>query len=132
MYQRGTEVNRNYRKAEKWFRKAALKGYDKAQYNLGVLCEKGMGIPQDIKEAKKWKLKAAEQGEARAQNYYGVKYAKGEGVERDYTLAYMWLRLAVMQGNRLARKNIAILAEKMTPEQISAAEHMVLTWKPKT
>jgi len=50
----------------------------------------------------------------------------------DYTVAYMWLRLAARQGNRLAQKNIDILTEKMTPEQISNAEQMVLEWKPKT
>jgi hypothetical protein len=43
----------------------------------------------------------------------------------------MWLSLASMQGNRKAKKNIDILAEKMTPEHISAAKQMVQEWKPK-
>ena len=105
---------------------AALQGYDKAQYSLGILCEKGLGLPQDIREAEKWKLKAAQQGEARAQNHYGVKYAKGKGVQKDYKLAYVWLHLAATQGNRRAIKNLNILTEKMTPEEISDTKQMIL------
>jgi TPR repeat protein len=145
MYQSGDGVSRNYRKAVKCFLEAAelgdalgqynleaaIQGHDKAQYSLGVLCEKGMGIPQDHKEAAKWKLKAAEQGEPRAQNHYGVKYARGEGVPRDYPLAYMWLLLAASQGNRPALKNIDSLAEKMSPEDIAKAKQMAREWKPK-
>jgi TPR repeat protein len=110
----------------------AIQGHEKAQYRLGVLCEKGVGIPQDIKEAEKWKLKAAQQGEPRAQNYCGVKYAKGKGVQKDFRLAYMWLFLAATQGNSRARKNFDLLAERMTPDQLSDANQMIQEWKPKT
>ena len=68
---------------------AAVQGHNKAQYRLGVMYEKGIGVSQDIKEALKWKLMAAEQGEPRAQNNMGVKYAKGKGVKKNYRNAYM-------------------------------------------
>ena len=38
-----------------------------AQYNLGVMYDKGQGVPQNHKTAVKWYRLAAEQGDARAQ-----------------------------------------------------------------
>jgi hypothetical protein len=46
-------------------------------------------------------------------------------------MAYVWLHLASIQGNRRAEKNITILAEKMSPEQIFDAKQMIRGWKPK-
>ena len=43
----------------------------------------------------------------------------------------MWLRLAAMKGYRHARKNVDVLAKKMTPEQLSDADQLVQEWKPK-
>jgi TPR repeat protein len=96
------------------------------------LYEKGLGVPRDSKEALKWKRMAAEQGEPRAQNNLGVKYAKGNGVEKNYRNAYVWLRLAAMQGHKLAQKNADTLAKKMTTEQLTDADQLLKTWKPKT
>jgi TPR repeat protein len=126
------EASLNSQKAAKWFHMAALQGHGKAQYRLGVLYEKGIGVPQNLKEALKWKRMAAAQGEARAQNHLGVKYAKGKGVRKNYRNAYMWLCLAAMQGSRQASKNVDILIEKMTPEQLSDAKQLVEEWRPKT
>ena len=42
-----------------------------AQYNLGLLYDKGQGVPQDDQEALRWWRKAAEQGLAKAQAALG-------------------------------------------------------------
>ena len=61
-------------------KKAADQGNAKAQYNLGVMYDKGTGVAQDYKEAIKWYQKAADQGYASAQYNLGVMYANGDGV----------------------------------------------------
>jgi serine/threonine protein kinase len=56
-----------YKKAIKWYRKAAEQGNASAQNNLGFCYEYGEGVEQDYEEAIKWYRKAAEQGNASAQ-----------------------------------------------------------------
>ena len=55
-------------------------GYAGAQYRLGVMYERGRGVPQDYKTAAKWYRRAAEQGDALAQQSLGVMYGQGQGV----------------------------------------------------
>ena len=49
-----------------WLEKAAAQGFADAQYNLGVLYEKGKGVAQDFKTAAAWYAKAAAQGNVEA------------------------------------------------------------------
>ena len=62
-YKRG-----DYQTALREWRQLAERGHVVAQYNLGVLYQKGDGIPQDYAEAAKWYKKAADQGDAKAQS----------------------------------------------------------------
>ena len=50
-----------------------------AQFNLGVMYEKGRGVPQDDAEAVKWYRLAAEQGNAYAQINLGAMYRQRPG-----------------------------------------------------
>ncbi len=61
-----------------------------AQFNLGVMHAKGLGVPQDDKEAVRWYRLAAAQGHASAQNNLGVMHAKGRGVPQDDKEAVRW------------------------------------------
>ena len=61
----------------------AEQGTALAQYFLGVMYLKGLGVLQDYKMAAKWNALAAEQGFAKAQFYLGNMYRKGEGVSRN-------------------------------------------------
>ena len=54
-----------------------------AQYNLGLMCYNGEGVPQDDTEAVRWFRAAAEQGFANAQYNLGLMYANGQGVPED-------------------------------------------------
>ena len=47
--------------------KSRRAGIPKAQYNLGVSYDHGVGVPQDYAEAVKWYRKAAKQGHPTAQ-----------------------------------------------------------------
>ena len=57
---------KDYKEAYKLFLPLAEQGVAEAQYNLGVMYDKGLGVPQDYKEAVKWFRLAAEQGNTEA------------------------------------------------------------------
>ena len=104
----------------------------KAQYNLGFMYEKGLGVPQDYAAAVKWYRLAANQGHATAQNNLGVMYGDGKGVpQQDYVQAYVWLTLAAAAGNKEAVGNRDIVARIMTPTQIADGQKLAREWKPK-
>ena len=63
-----------------------------ATAQLGLMYDKGEGVPQDDDEAVKWYRKAADQGDASAQNNLGLMYEFGRGVRRNYTEAVRWYR----------------------------------------
>ncbi|MFZ3063902.1 MAG: tetratricopeptide repeat-containing serine protease family protein [Nitrospirota bacterium] len=60
--------------------KEADSGNAEAQYKLGVMYEKGEGVPKDDAKAVEWYQKAAAQGNADAQFNLGWMYADGKGV----------------------------------------------------
>lgn len=69
-YRRGQQSfeTKNYEKAMKWYLKAADKGSAAAQYMLGTIYDKGLGVSQDNAKAVEWYRKAAEQGVEDAKN----------------------------------------------------------------
>jgi TPR repeat protein len=83
-----------------------------AQYNLGVMHEKGRGILHDHKTAVKWYRLAAEQGHAKAQYNLGLLYDNGQGDLQDYKTAVKWYRLAAEQGHTKAHANLGLLYAK--------------------
>jgi len=93
----------DYATALKEFRVLAEQGDADAQYNLGLMYDKGHGVAQDYKEAMKWCRKAAEQGHAYAQYYLGFMYRDGHGVIQDYKEMLKWYRKAAEQGHAAAQ-----------------------------
>jgi localization factor PodJL len=57
-------VAKNMEEAARWFSKAATLGYVDSAFNLGVLYERGDGVPQSLLDAYKWYAIAANQGDA--------------------------------------------------------------------
>ena len=74
------DVPTNYLEAAEWFRKAADQNWAKAQFTLGVYCERGDGVAQDYAQAVDWYRKAAKQNYAPAQVNLGLCYRHGNGV----------------------------------------------------
>ena len=85
------------------FQPLAEQGHAEAQYILGVMYSRGLGVPKDDREAVSWIRLAAEQGLAGAQVNLGIRYSTGDGVPKDYVQAYAWLNLAGAQGAGSAR-----------------------------
>jgi TPR repeat protein len=54
MYTFGQGVAQDYGEAAKWFREAADRGSDKAQFNLGLLYKFGAGVVKDHVRAHMW------------------------------------------------------------------------------
>ena len=73
----------DYATALREFKPLAEQGDAYAQYNLGVMYDKGQGVPKDYKTAVKWYTLAAEQGDADAQNNLGLMYDEGKGVPQN-------------------------------------------------
>jgi TPR repeat protein len=106
------------------FEKLALKGDAAAQTSLGLMLEKGQGVPRSPAEAVQWYRLAAEQGYATAQVNLGLMYGKGLGVAQDEVRAYMWFMLAAGSGETNAIRNRNIAAQRLTPQQITQALQM--------
>ena len=123
------------KKAAEWFRRAAQQGFARAQYNLGVLYTNGDGVPQDPSQAAQWFRRAADQEDAKAQYNLGLLYAKGVGVPQDYREAYVWFTLAAARmppgaDHEQAVRNRDIVAARLTPAQLDAAQVRASTWQP--
>jgi len=72
----------------------AQAGDAEAQYYLGQMFERGLGVPPDYEAAAQWYRKAAEQGDSAAQISLGSLYEAGRGVPRDGEEAIRWYRRA--------------------------------------
>uniref|UniRef100_UPI002593A415 tetratricopeptide repeat protein n=1 Tax=uncultured Psychrobacter sp. TaxID=259303 RepID=UPI002593A415 len=73
-----------------------------AQYNIGLMYDKGEGVRQDYAKAVEWYTKAANQDVPVAQYNLGLMYNKGEGVRQDYAKALEWYIKAANQGDARA------------------------------
>ena len=102
----------------------AEQGNANAQFNLGVMYDKGEGVPQNYKTAVKWYRLAAEQGYADAQGNLGVMYGTGQGVIQDNVYAHMWGNIAASNGNENGGKVRDLVAKQMTPSQLEKAQDL--------
>ncbi len=76
-----------------WFLRAASLGNAGAEFNLGLMYQRGEGVPQDGAIALRWLLMSAGQGDADAELELGEMYAKGSGAPRNNAEARKWLDL---------------------------------------
>ncbi len=132
-YQAGVDAHKrgDYEAAMKELRPLAEQGHPKAQYNLGVMYQLGLGVPQDDQEAAQWCRLAAEQGHAGAQVLLATMYHLGQGVPRDDVLAHMWVTLAAAQGIEFTVKWRDLFEKSMTPAQLAEAQRLAREWTPK-
>jgi hypothetical protein len=84
----------SYATAVRVWRDQAKAGDPEAQYYMGEIHEKGLGVEPDFGAAANWYLKAAEQGYKPAQMNLGYLYETGLGVDRDPDRALNWYREA--------------------------------------
>ena len=90
---------KDYEQAIVYFRKAAERGNEFAEYKLGECYEHGQGVVKDFAEAVKWYRRAAERGNEFAEYKLGECYESGVGVTKDLTEAVKWYLKAAKHRN---------------------------------
>jgi TPR repeat protein len=110
-YEEGVKFyeSKDYARASSVFQKAAERGDAAAQYNLGVMYDRGEGVAHDPKQAVAWYRKAAEQGHASAQYLMGIMYDIGKEVAQDPKQAVSWWQKAAEQRNAAAQYKLGFM-----------------------
>ena len=121
----------DYAAALREWKPLASQGNAKAQFFLGNMYYKGIGVTQDDGIAAKWFKKAAEQGLTNAQNNLGTMYMRGLGVPRNNIRAFIWLHITALQGSKVGIKNRDLVAKIMSKNQIIRAEELAQECKKK-
>ena len=101
-----------YAKGAELMRQAAERGEPAAQYRLGKLHEKGLGVPRDLTQARRWTEEAANSGNIRAMHDLAVFYAQGDGGPQSYAVAVNWFRKAAEYGVIDSQYNLGVLYEQ--------------------
>ena len=97
-YSTGTNVEKDKKKAAKWYGKAAAQGYAYGQWNLAFLYVRGEGVGVDQGKARELFQSAADQKFAPAEYDLGMMHLYGMGGKRDRIEAMKWIRKAAEQG----------------------------------
>ncbi|MGI6782570.1 MAG: tetratricopeptide repeat protein [Acholeplasmataceae bacterium] len=84
--------NRKYLKAFSIFINLAKKNCETAQYYIGQIYNRGLGIKRNRREAFNWFLKSAERGYADSQYLIGLAYSKFRKDEDDWVIMAGWNR----------------------------------------
>ena len=117
LFYKGIGVDKDFKKAAQWFKRAAKNTHSGAQYNLGIMSYLGQGVPQDYAQAAHWFQKAGEQDHAAAQYNLGFLYYEGKGVEKDDLQGFMWIDRSANLGNDKAKRARETL-QKALPREI--------------
>jgi TPR repeat protein len=91
-------IPRDEAKARQYLAKAAVKGYDTAQLDLGTWLVTGRGGAKNYKAGFGWMLRAATGGNVAAQARLAKLYRDGIGVEGDFVKAAAWYIVAKRAG----------------------------------
>ena len=87
----------------------AERGDAEAQYRMGQLYARGLGVVRDFGDAAHWFRKAADQGHIEAQFSLALCYANGEGAAQDTALPVRWYKTVAKTNPGAAEANVALL-----------------------
>ncbi|MBM3555379.1 MAG: sel1 repeat family protein [Alphaproteobacteria bacterium] len=126
---------REYKDAIKEFLADAEKGHPEAQYYLGNMYVRGLGMNQNDALAYKWFKASGDQGNAKSQYNLGLMYMEGRGIRKDNIQAYIWFSLTANSGDYevgdKGAKSKEVVAKRLTKEQIDDADNVVKIWRPR-
>ena len=95
--------DQDYKKALYYLSYEANLGDDKAQYNLGIMYKKGLGVPVNNNEAFSWFFLSANQGNILANYALGHAYLKGSGIKKNYKSALKAFKYAALREHPSSR-----------------------------
>lgn len=104
-------VNDNYKNALRAYELAAVKGDSIAQFNAGLIYEKGKGIPVDYHKAQSYYTTAAEKGHIQAMVQLAGLYFNGVLGSRDEKEALRWYQKAADAKDREALYYLGLFSE---------------------
>ncbi|MGJ3263618.1 MAG: hypothetical protein ACFE0R_10330, partial [Salinarimonas sp.] len=123
----GRDAMRDPRLSARLFERLAERGVVPAQYRIGQIYDKGVGVERDPAAAEIWYRRAAESGNVTAMHNLAVLLAEGAvGGAPDYTGAIGWFRRAAEHGVRDSQYNLAVLLARGlgAPQDVPAS----FTW----
>jgi hypothetical protein len=91
-----------------------------AQFRLGEMYDKGVGVERSSVEAFRWWLAAAKQGVRAAQRNVGIAYLVPIGVQKSVTNAVVWLSKAAESGDKEAAAYVERLKKGQSASQVVA------------
>lgn len=101
----------NYEKAFKFYEPLAAQGNARAQNDLAIMYNKGLGVKKNSQKAiKLWKL-SAEKGYSRAWVNLGAEYVKGDIILQNFDEAFRLFKLASDKGDRFGQNWLARMYE---------------------
>jgi hypothetical protein len=105
-------LRKDYAAAYRAWKPFADRGDADAQYNLGILYERGLGVRRDYSEAFTLFHLAAAQGLAAAEVELGRMYARGWGTAQRFGDAFQWFEKAAEQGDPEGEENVGWLYDQ--------------------
>lgn len=105
-YERGEGVKQDYCKAFDLYLKAAEKGHNLAQEEVGTCYLIGQGTTKNGKKAFLWFMKSAEQGNGRAFWRVGRCYTEGIGTTKDETKALELYQKSALTGDMYGQQEL--------------------------
>lgn len=100
-----------YKKAAKWYQKAANQDSGLGQFNLALIFDYGKGHKANASEAIKWYEKAAKNNITGAKISLAKKYYLGDGVSRDEATAFKWYKQAAKAGDAQSIYQLGLMYE---------------------
>ena len=101
LYEEGSSVEQNYKKAFEYYLKASEHGSNEATNYIGLLYQDGLGVERDYKKAFEYFKIASDNGYKYANSNLGFLYLNGLGVERNFKEAYARLIVSSDKNNYL-------------------------------
>lgn len=127
MYKNGRGVEKDFKKAYYWYRRAAYHKNTEAMNCLAEMYKKGEGVKKDGRKMIAWYERAAEAGNSNSMFYLAVIYDRGKEVKRDFDKAIYWYKQAAKAGDTAARywlENLKNKDDTFGKNQVANEEHI--------
>ena len=104
--------------AVQWLSRAANRGHEKAQFQLGMHYLRGQNVARDTNAAYHWFTQAAKKNVAGAHFNLALMHERGDGIPANIDTAIRWYTSAADLGNANALQNLGI--KYLIGEQVAA------------
>lgn len=107
LLRQGLGVEKDFKRALVFYKRAAGFGLSGAQANLALMYYEGEGTKRDPKEAARWFLAAAKQGHVLSQYHLGLMLDTGDGIPHNPAAAKVFYAAAAKGGYAPAAQRLA-------------------------